>query len=114
MSLRTNEMERPMRVEVLRSERLFDGFFKFDRAYLRHETPSGQMSPEIMRLNLEHGDGAAVLLINRDTNSVVLTRQFRYAAWLRGETDFSIEIPAGIVADDRTPVQTARSELLEE
>ena len=51
-----------MKVQIIRTERLFDGFFKLDRAYLRHETPTGEMSPELMRLNLERGDGAAVLL----------------------------------------------------
>ena len=54
-----------MKVEIKKTERLFDGFFKLDRTWLRHETPGGGMSPEVARLNVERGDGAAVLLVNR-------------------------------------------------
>jgi ADP-ribose pyrophosphatase len=103
-----------MKVQILRTERLFDGFFKLDRAYLRHETPTGEMSPELMRLNLERGDGAAVLLVNRDRQTVVLTRQFRYATWLRGDGGWILEIPAGTVPKGKSPAAVARSELLEE
>lgn len=103
-----------MKVEIIRTERLFDGFFKLDRTYLRHETPTGEMSPELMRLNLERGDGAAVLLVNRDRKTVVFTRQFRYAAWLRRDGGWILEIPAGTVSKDKTPAAVARSELLEE
>ncbi len=103
-----------MKVQILRTERLFDGFFKLDRAHLRHETPDGGMSPEVMRLNLERGDGAAVLLVNRDRRTVVLTRQFRYAVWLRGDGGRMLEIPAGTVAPGKSPAAVARSELIEE
>jgi ADP-ribose pyrophosphatase len=103
-----------MKVKILRTERLFDGFFKLDRAFLRHETPTGEMSPDLMRLNLERGDGAAVLLVNRDRQTVVLTRQFRYATWLRGDGGWILEIPAGTVPKGKSPAAIARSELLEE
>ena len=103
-----------MNVQIIRTERLFDGFFKLDRAHLQHETPTGEMSPELMRLNLERGDGAAVLLVNRDKHTVVLTRQFRYATWLRGDGGWMLEIPAGTVPKGKTPASVARSELLEE
>jgi nudix-type nucleoside diphosphatase (YffH/AdpP family) len=103
-----------MKVDIVRTERLFDGFFKLDRAHLRHQTPDGGMSPEVMRLNLERGDGAAVLLVNRDRRTVVLTRQFRYATWLRGDGGWMLEIPAGTVPPGKSPAAIARSELIEE
>ena len=103
-----------MKVQIIRTERLFDGFFKLDRAHLRHETPTGEMSPEVMRLNIERGDGAAVLLVNRDNRTIVLTRQFRYASWLRRDGGWLLEIPAGTVPKGVTPLRNARSELLEE
>ena len=103
-----------MKVEIICTERLFDGFFKLDRAWLRHETAGGAMSPEVMRLSVERGDGAAVLLVNRDNQTVVLTRQFRYATWLRGDGGWILEIPAGTVPAGKPPAETAMSELLEE
>jgi ADP-ribose pyrophosphatase len=103
-----------MKVEIKKTERLFDGFFKLDRTWLRHETPNGTMSPVVVRLNVERGDGAAVLLVNRDRDTVILIRQFRYATWLRGDGGWILEIPAGTVPPGRAPSQIARSELVEE
>ena len=103
-----------MNVEIKRSRQLYDGFLKLEETYLRHETPDGGMSPEMMRLNVERGDGAAVLVFNRDRGTVVLTRQFRYANWKRGDGGASLEIPAGTVAAGESPEDVARSELLQE
>ncbi len=103
-----------MNVEIKRSRQLYDGFLKLEETYLRHETPDGGMSPEMMRLNVERGDGAAVLVFNRDRGTVVLTRQFRYANWKRGDGGTSLEIPAGTVAAGESPEDVARSELRQE
>lgn len=103
-----------MNVEVLRNQRLYDGFLKLDQVFLRHETPGGEMSPEFMRLNVERGDGAAVLVVNREKATVVLTRQFRYATWKRGDGGTILELPAGTVAHGESPEDVARSEVLQE
>ena len=103
-----------MKVELGRTERVFDGFLKLDRSFLRHEMPNGQMSPSLMRLNVERGDGAGALLVNRQSGTVVLTRQFRYANWKRGDGGFLLEIPAGVVPPGKEPQAVARQELVEE
>lgn len=103
-----------MKVEIKKTERLFAGFFNLDRATLRHEIPDGGMSPVVTRLNIERGDGAAILLVNRTENTVILVRQFRYATWLRGDGGWILEVPAGTVPAGKTAVQVARSELVEE
>src|SRR5262245_31392809 len=103
-----------MNVEIARILRLYDGFLKLDQAYLRHQLPDGRMSPEIMRLNIERGDGAGVLVVNQDAGTVVLTRQFRYANWTRGDGGAVLEIPAGVVPPGRDPQEVARSEVAEE
>ncbi len=103
-----------MNVEIKSSRQLYDGFLTLEETYLRHETPDGGMSPEVMRLNVERGDGAAVLVVNRDRGTVVLTRQFRYATWKRGDGGSILEVPAGTVAPDESPEDIARSELLQE
>lgn len=102
------------RVEVSRTQRLYDGFLKLDQAHFRHEMPDGTMSPQVMRLNVERGDGAGVLLVNRQKNTVVLTRQFRYANWARADGGWVLEIPAGVVGPGLTPETVARNELVEE
>ena len=103
-----------MKVELQSTERLFDGFLKLDRAVLRHEMPDGELSPPLMRLNVERGDGAGVLLVNRAASTVVLTKQFRFANWKRGDGGFMLELPAGVVPPGREPEAVARQELVEE
>ena len=55
-----------------------------------------------------------MLVRNRKNDAVVLTRQFRYASWKRGDGGAVLEIPAGIVPPGRRPEDVAREELVEE
>lgn len=62
----------------------------------------------------DRGNGAAILLYNREKNSVVLTRQFRVATWVNGNTDgMLIEACAGLLDDD-APEDCVRKEAMEE
>lgn len=103
-----------MKVDVTHTKCLFDGFFRLDCAYLKHQTPNGKMSPPMTRLNVERGDGAAVLLLNSQTNCLIMTRQFRYACWLRDDGGWITEIPAGTVGPGQSPEQVAHTEVIEE
>ena len=71
------------------------------------------MSDEVRRLNLERGDSAAALVLNRDRRVCILTRQFRYPAYKRGQR-WSVEVPAGVVEEAESPVESIRREILEE
>lgn len=66
-----------------------------------------------VRETYDSGDGAAVLLCDVAAGAVVLTRQFRYPAFYRGEPAFLIEACAGKLDGD-TPAACARREALEE
>jgi nudix-type nucleoside diphosphatase (YffH/AdpP family) len=66
-----------------------------------------------IRETYDRGDGAAVLLCDRSDNAVVLTRQFRYPAFYRGEDPFLIEVCAGKLEGD-DPESCARKEAVEE
>lgn len=66
-----------------------------------------------IRETYDRGDGAAVLLVDTSDGSVVLTRQFRYPAFYRGEPPFLIEVCAGKLEGD-DPETCARKEALEE
>ncbi|QHM71985.1 GDP-mannose pyrophosphatase NudK [Mixta intestinalis] len=62
----------------------------------------------------DRGNGATILLYNRDKNSVVLIRQFRMATWVNGnESGMLIETCAGLLDDD-TPEDCIRKEAIEE
>lgn len=61
----------------------------------------------------DSGHGAAILLYNLDNRSVILTRQFRYAAYRAGFDDLLIEVPAGLL-DGASPEDRIREEAEEE
>jgi len=62
----------------------------------------------------DRGNGATILLYNREKNSVVLTRQFRIATWVNGNEDgMLIEACAGLLDND-SPEDCIRKEAIEE
>ncbi|WP_075181425.1 GDP-mannose pyrophosphatase NudK [Pantoea sp. 1.19] len=62
----------------------------------------------------DRGNGATLLLYNREKNSVVLTRQFRIATWINGNADgMLIEACAGLLDND-SPETCIRKEAIEE
>lgn len=62
----------------------------------------------------DRGNGATILLYNRDKQSVVLIRQFRIATWVNGNPDGRlIETCAGLLDDDE-PEVCIRKEAVEE
>lgn len=62
----------------------------------------------------DRGNGATILLYNREKNSVVLTRQFRIATYVNGnDSGMLIEACAGLLDDD-TPEDCIRKEAIEE
>lgn len=105
---------RPSRVEVLKRERLVDAFFKLDRIVVRYERFDGSMGDPLSRLLFERGDAAGVLLYDPDTWSVLLVRQFRYAAYARGDDPWLWEIVAGTQGSEDDPALTAGREAIEE
>ena len=66
-----------------------------------------------IRETYDRGDGAAVLLCDLSDRTVILTRQFRYPAYYRGEAAYVIEACAGKLDGDG-PEACARKEALEE
>jgi ADP-ribose pyrophosphatase len=103
-----------MKVEILREDRVFDDFFKIDKATLKHERFDGSMSEPITRLNFNRGDSVGVLLWNPVYESVILVRQFRYPAYVATGDGWIYEIVAGMIDEGKTAIGTAHAELLEE
>ncbi len=66
-----------------------------------------------MRDNYDCGHGAAILLYNLEQRSIILIRQFRYAAFSSGYDSLLIETPAGLL-DDASPEERIREEAEEE
>ncbi len=61
----------------------------------------------------DRGNGAAILLYNLERGTVVLTRQFRFPAFVNGHDDLLVEVPAGLL-DAAAPEERIRAEAEEE
>ncbi len=103
-----------MKVEIISETREYDGFFKIDRAVLRHERFDGTMSEEITRFNFSRGDSVGILLYNPEEEAVILIEQFRYPAYVNDGPGWLLEIVAGMRDRERDVVTVAHAELLEE
>jgi len=67
----------------------------------------------LSRETYDRGNGATLLPYNLRDRTVLLTRQFRYPAYVNGYDDFLIETAAGLL-DEASPEDRIRSEVEEE
>ena len=65
------------------------------------------------RETYDRGNGAVILLYDRARRTVILTRQFRYPAFVNGCSELLIEAPAGLL-DNISPEERIRREAEEE
>ena len=65
------------------------------------------------RETYDRGNGATILLYNLERGTVVLTRQFRFPAYVNGHPGMLIEAAAGLL-DEASPEDRIRAEVEEE
>ena len=63
----------------------------------------------LSRETYDRGNGAALLLYDPTRGTVLLTRQFRYPAYVNGHPEPLLEVCAGLL-DDRSPEDAIRAE----
>ncbi|RRZ91022.1 GDP-mannose pyrophosphatase NudK [Erwinia sp. 198] len=102
-----------VKVEVIKDKILSENWFLLRNFTYDLTTKNGETLRH-KREVYDRGDGATILLYNREKNSVVLTRQFRIATWLNGnDSGLLIETCAGLLDDD-SPEICIRKEAVEE
>lgn len=101
-----------MGVRVLREEVLADDWGVLKKTTLALRGGDGAWS-EVARETYDRGDGAAILLHDPERRTVILTRQFRYPAFVNGHPEPMVEVPAGQLDGD-DPVAGVLRELEEE
>lgn len=100
-------------ITLIKDKLLSDNYFVLRNYTYELATKSGEVVRH-RREVYDRGNGATILLYNRDKNSVVLTRQFRMATWVNGNADgMLIEACAGLLDND-TPEDCIRKEAIEE
>ncbi len=96
----------------IRTTTLADTWGRVQRHEFELKRRDGTWQHQI-RETYDRGDGAAVLLCVPAEGAVILTRQFRYPAFYRGEPPFLVEACAGKLEGD-DPETCARREAAEE
>ncbi|CAI2100528.1 NUDIX domain-containing protein [Serratia ficaria] len=100
------------RVRIVETRVLSDDWYLLKKTtfdYLRRDGVWQRQSRE----TYDRGDGAAILLFNRQAQTVVLTRQFRFPAFVNGHDGMLIEAAAGLL-DNASPEERIRAEVEEE
>ena len=100
------------RVRVHEVRTLSDDWSMLKKTRFSFRRSSGEWQ-EQWRETYDRGDGATLLLYDLSRRTVILTRQFRYPAFVNGYDDLLVETPAGLL-DDMGPEDRIRVEVQEE
>jgi ADP-ribose pyrophosphatase len=97
---------------VKSKKRVFDKHFKVDEAKVAFTSYKGD-TVEATLLVFERGDSAACILHETDTDTIILTEQFRFPTFEKGP-GWLVETPAGSVDPGESPADCIRREMMEE
>ncbi|RDK84170.1 NUDIX domain-containing protein [Marinirhabdus gelatinilytica] len=93
-------------------EVVFDNHYKMLKANVSYDTFSGD-NITTTRFAFHRGDSVAILLFEKDSSSILLTKQFRYPT-TRHDEGWIFEIPAGSMEKDECPLTCIIRETEEE
>ncbi|SHF82846.1 GDP-mannose pyrophosphatase NudK [Flavisolibacter ginsengisoli] len=100
-------------VKILQTEILSDNWYTLRKVVYEYVKANGERMVQ-SREAYDRGNGAVILLYNKENRSVILTRQFRLPTYINGnETGMLIEACAGLLDKD-DPEACIRRETEEE
>lgn len=102
-----------MNYKVIKEEEVYRDYLKIRKAEIEQQTASQEAPITFTRQALTHGDAIGILIYEKDSDSFLLTKQFRYPTSINGDF-WMTEIPAGMVDKGETPEETAKRETMEE
>jgi nudix-type nucleoside diphosphatase (YffH/AdpP family) len=113
LNLLGRDLTRNDRIRVVDVELVGSGWHVLRRTTFRYQHADGHWSTE-QRETYDRGNGATILLYDPERSTVLLTRQFRYPAYVNDHPDgMLIEAAAGLLDDD-SPEDAIRREAAEE
>lgn len=100
------------RIRVIESQVLSNDWYLLKKTIFDYRRADGTWQRQ-QRETYDRGNGATLLLYQLAQRRVVLTRQFRFPAFVNGHDGMLVEAPAGLL-DHATPEQRIRAEVEEE
>jgi len=102
-----------MKYNILKETLLYQGFLRIKEGLITHDRFDGTSPLQYTREALDKGDFAAALLYEKDTQQLILIKQFRYPVTKNGD-DWVLEIAAGGVEKGEDPEECIIREIQEE
>ena len=88
------------RVTILKKEVLSNNWYTLNKVTFEYTNKKGNKQVQ-SREAYDRGNGATILLYNKETKTVILTKQFRMPTYINGnETGMLIEACAGLLEKD--------------
>jgi nudix-type nucleoside diphosphatase (YffH/AdpP family) len=100
------------RIRIQKVETLSDDWYLLKKTTFDYRRKDGSWQTQ-SRETYDRGNGATILLYNRERHTVILTRQFRFPAFVNHHSGMLIETCAGLL-DENDPETCIRRETEEE
>ncbi len=107
-----HEVSMKERVRIQKVETLSDDWYVLKKTTFDLQRSDGTWQRQ-SRETYDRGNGATILLYNLARRTVVLTRQFRFPAFVNGHSGLLVEAAAGLL-DEATPEDRIKAEVEEE
>uniref|UniRef100_UPI004048EE8E GDP-mannose pyrophosphatase NudK n=1 Tax=Gelidibacter sp. TaxID=2018083 RepID=UPI004048EE8E len=100
-------------IKNIKKDLLSDNWYTLNKFTFDFKLKNGNWVTQV-RESYDRGNGAAILLYNKEKQTVILTKQFRMPTYVNGNEDgFMIEVCAGLLDDDN-PEDCIKKEVEEE
>jgi len=98
-------------MKILEENLILNSYFQVKEALVQQKIQG--KTKQFKRLKLERNDAVAILLYNKQKDTVVLVKQYRYPVYDKIQTEL-LEAPAGLVDENETYSQAIIREVQEE
>ena len=99
-------------IRIIESENLSDNWYSLKKYTFEQQRRDGEWQRQSREV-YDRGNGATILLYNRERKTVILTRQFRFPVLIYGHESNLIEAAAGPL-DNMDPESRLKAEAEEE
>lgn len=88
------------KIKILKTEILSDNWYTLNKVTFEYQKNNGTLETQ-SREAYDRGNGATILLYNKESKTVILTKQFRLPTYINGNEDgMMIEACAGLLDKD--------------
>lgn len=85
------------KIKILKTEILSDNWYTLNKVTFEYQKNNGTLETQ-SREAYDRGNGATILLYNKESKTVILTKQFRLPTYINGNEDgMMIEACAGLL-----------------